>query len=239
VRGVLGGRRSPPIAFVAAIADFSVSRLGTGLDLAVCSQWLSAKEVLQRVRHGSKSRLRLPIATKCSWHYSDLIARSGHRTVTCDIQALSGCETTRKRDRSGETKPSGKTVPRSFADRLEYCDAYTNSRGRYRIRSCLFLRRPTWASVMTAFIVIEMPNIIVGPTTEQTSSSHVEYRTPTNDVPRPSKIDSVHRNLDEWLRNGLASIVGRPFPSTYLDFLIIITTLGTFVFGILYVFAEK
>jgi hypothetical protein len=55
VRSVVAGRRSPPIAFWEAIADFSVSRLGTGFDLAVVHDARPLKLFLQLEGQGPKA----------------------------------------------------------------------------------------------------------------------------------------------------------------------------------------
>src|ERR1700752_4508018 len=98
-----------------------------------------------------------------------------------------------------------------------------------------FFDGPTWASVMTAFLCIQMPIITpFTPETEQLSQPNDShripvaksfYREPVADTPERSVSDSMHRHLEERLRNGLASIVGRPFPSTIIDYSIVVVSL--------------
>ena len=116
-----------------------------------------------------------------------------------------------------------------------------------------FFDGPTWASIMTAFLVIQIPSVTFTPEPEQPSSSKGSYRklaadTPTTSITAsaivptigiPNFLTATHMFLEERLQDGLASIVGRPFPSTFLDSLIVIVSLFALMFWILYVFVAK
>jgi hypothetical protein len=127
----------------------------------------------------------------------------------------------------------------SFIDRLHIYMLTRIAEAAIGYGLVYFFDGPTWASIMTAFLVIQMPIITFTPETEPPSPSEESYKTSAVDTPTPSITASVHMYLEDRLRDGLAAIVGRPFPSTFIDFSIVIVSLFALLFWILYVFAAK